>query len=185
MPRSLAEGKTKVVFLADEPADPKNPTRTELTEGIDASCALVASTFNMGPQASQTVDEKALCEEGNVQAFGSSEYASEFDVFRYFMDAEEGGLPETGMSQGEIGDAVFQMLKSKGTIVYAYMREINKKATEDFVEGEPLWGFKVAVDNPQRPTETTGYIKRHIVGLVQRAWLDAEVSASGGDIPES
>lgn len=180
MPRSLAEGKTKVVLLPDLPADPENPTISELEAGIDASCAIVASTFNMGPQASQTVDEKALCEEGNVQAFGSSEYASEMDVFRYFMEEEDGGLPETGASQGEVGDAVFEMLKTKGTIVYAYMREINKKATEDFAEGEPLWGFKLAVDNPQRPTETTGYIKRHIVGLVQRAWLTAEVAGGSG-----
>ena len=179
MPRSLAEGKTKVVILADEPADPENPTLSELEDGVDASCAIVASTINLGPQASQTVDEKALCEEGNVQAFGSSEYAAEMDVFRYFEEAEDGGLPETGASQGEIGDAVFQMLKTKGTIAYVYMREINKKATEDLVAGEPLWGFKIAVDNPQRPTETTGYIKRHIVGLVQRAWLDAEVAGAG------
>lgn len=181
MPRSLAEGKTKVVLLADIPADPKVPTITELEAGVDASCAIVASTFNLGPQASQTVDEKALCEEGNVQAFGSSEYACEFDAFRYFLETSEGGLPDEtgGVSQGEIGDAVFQMLKTKGTISYIYMREINKKATEDFAEDEPLWGFKVAVDNPQRPTETTGYIKRHIVGLVQKAWLDAVVATAG------
>lgn len=179
MPRSLAEGKTKVVLLADEPADPKLPTIEELEAGIDASCAIVASTFNLGPQASQTVDEKALCEEGNVQAFGSSEYACEMDVFRYFKEISDGGLPDITdePTQGEIGDAVFQMLKTKGTIAYFYMREINKKATEDFAEGEPLWGFKVAVDNPQRPTETTGYIKRHIVGLPQKAWLDAKVAA--------
>src|SRR5690625_7896180 len=94
MPRSLAEGKTKVIILADEPEDPENPTITELEDGIDASCAIVASAFNLGPQASQTVDEKALCEEGNVQAFGSSEQAAVMDVFRYFEVAERHGLPD-------------------------------------------------------------------------------------------
>lgn len=181
MPRSLADAKKRIAILTTKPEDPENPTVTELEDGLNASCRIIASTYNVGPQASETVDEKAVCEEGNVQALSTSNYAAEFDVFRYFD--EETGLPETGTSGSEedIGDQLYQMLKTKGTIVWLYEREIGLKSDVPFDAGQPIEGYELLIDNPQKPQDQGGFIKRHIVGLPQKAWIDAEVAgASGG-----
>ncbi|TSI12630.1 hypothetical protein [Brevibacterium aurantiacum] len=178
MPRSLADARKKVVILPTKPADPEAPTIAELEAGLDASCRIVASTYTVGPSASETVDEKALCEEGNVQALSTSNYSAEFDIFRYFDETT--GLPEEGTagSDENIGDQLYQMLKAKGTIVWLYERETGLKALEPFVAGEPVEGYELLVDNPQKPQDQGGFIKRHIVGLPQKAWLDAEVAGT-------
>ena len=180
MARSLADAKRKVVILTTRPADPEAPTLTELEDGIEASCRIIAGGYNVGPQASETVDEKALCEEGNVQAWGPSNYVAEFSIFRYFD--EETGLPEEGEADTEegIGDSLFQMLKTKGTLFWLYEREIGRKALDPFAAGEPVEGYEIETDNPTKPDDQGGYIKRSITGNVKRAWLDAEVTAAAG-----
>lgn len=177
MARSLADAKRKVVILTTRPEDPEAPTLTELDAGIEASCRIIAGGYNVGAQASETVDEKALCEEGNVQAWGPSNYVAEFSIFRYFD--EETGLPETGEADTEegIGDSLFQMLKTKGTLFWLYEREIGRKALDPFAAGEPVEGFEIESDNPTKPDDQGGYIKRSITGNVKRAWLDATVAA--------
>lgn len=178
MPRSLADARKRIAILSTKPADPEAPTIAELDGGLHASCRIVASTYNVGPSASETVDEKAVCEEGNVQALSTSNYAAEFDIFRYFDETT--GLPEEGTvgSDENIGDQLYQMLKTKGTTVWLYEREIGKKSLEPFVAGEPLEGYELLIDNPQKPQDQGGFIKRHIVGLPQKAWLDAEVAGT-------
>lgn len=84
------------------------PTITELEAGIDASCRINSADYNVTPAASETVEEKELCVEGNAVAFGPSNGTVEFTPFRYF---DETGAPETGGVEGEIGDAVFQATK--------------------------------------------------------------------------
>lgn len=177
MPTSLAKGKTKVAILSAKPADPKAPTLTELNAGIDAACRIVSGGYNVGPQASETVDESPLCVELNVQALGASNYTAEFDIFRYFD--EETGAPETADSGdgGDIGDALYQALKTKGTRFWLAERETGKKSTDEWAADDEVNVYEIVVDNPQKPGDQGGYIKRHIVGLVQDAWLDGKVAA--------
>lgn len=178
MPRSLADARKRIAILPTKPADPEKPTKAELDAGLHASCRIVASTYNVGAQPSETIDEKAVCEEGNVQALSTSNYTAEFDIFRYFDEVT--GLPETGTegSDENIGDQLYQMLKTKGTTVWLYERETGKKSLEPFTTGEPLEGYELLIDNPQKPQDQGGFIKRRIVGLPQKAWLDAEVAAA-------
>ena len=178
MPRSLADARKRIAILPTKPADPEKPTKAELDAGLHASCRIVASTYNVGAQPSETIDEKAVCEEGNVQALSTSNYTAEFDIFRYFDEVT--GLPETGPegSDENSGDQRCQMLKAKGTTVWLYERETGKKSLEPFTTGEPLEGYELLIDNPQKPQDQGGFIKRRIVGLPQKAWLDAEVAAA-------
>lgn len=179
MPLSLADGKTKLAVLSTKPADPNAPTVDELEAGIDASCRILSSDYAVGPQASETVDEKPLCVEGNVQALGPSNYSAEFTVFRYF---DENGAPEEAGSGegGEIGDALYQAVKSKGARLWLVERETSRKSTEDWETGDEVNVYEVLLDNPQKPGDQGGYIKRHVVGLVQDAWLDGEVGGTSG-----
>lgn len=173
MPKSLADGHTRVALLTTQPADPKAPTVTELEAGVDASCRLSATDYNVTFAASETVEEKELCVEGNAVAFGPSNATIEFTAFRYF---DETGAPETGGVEGEVGDALFQATKEKGTRLWIYQRETSKKATEAWAADDETEGFEFITDNPQQ-VDRTGYIKKRIVGAYQNAWPNCTVAA--------
>jgi hypothetical protein len=179
MPLSLADGKVKVAVLSTRPANPSAPTVAELDAGIQASCRIASQDWNVGPAASETVDEKPLCREGNVQALGPSNFTAEFTVFRYFT---EEGQPETGEDDTEegIGDALYQAVKTKGARLYIYERETSRKSLADWAADDEVSGYEILLDNPQKPGDQGGYIKRRVVGLVQDAWLDAKVAAGTG-----
>lgn len=176
MPTSLADGKTKLAILSVKPADPKAPTVTELNAGIEASCRILSNDYNVGPTASETIDEKALCTEGNVQVPGPSNYTAEFSAWRYFEEAT-GQAEET--TESEIGDAVYQATKTKGARLWLVERETSKKSTDAWAAGDEVSVYEVLTDNPQKPGDSGGYIKRRVVTLVQDAWLDGTVGAAG------
>lgn len=176
MPKSLADGRTKVAILSQKPADPLAPTITELKAGIDASCRLNASDFNVGPTDSETIDEKELCVEGNATALGPSNATIEFTPFRYF-NLETGKAEEN--SGDEIGDAVFQATKRKGSRLWMVIRETSKKSTDDWAEGDEVDTYEFITDNPQN-VDRTGYIKRKIMGAFQEMWLGGEVASAVG-----
>lgn len=179
MPRSLAEGRTKLVLFPTKPANLDALTVTELNGALDASCRIVSSDYSVGPAASETVDEKPICATSNVQALGASNFTFEITSFRFF-DAT--GAAEEGAAGGEdpddVGDAVYQMLKTKGTTIWAAERFTSKESKEDWEEGDEYSWFEVSMDNPQ-PSERTGFIKARHVGLVQDAGIDLEVATAG------
>lgn len=175
MPKSLADGRTKVAILSQKPADPLAPTLAELNAGIDASCRLNAADFNVGPTDSETIDEKELCVEGNATALGPSNATIEFTPFRYFN--LETGKAEAS-SGDEIGDAVFQATKRKGSRLWMVIRETSKKSTEEWAAGDEVDVYEFITDNPQN-VDRTGYVKRKIMGAFQEMWLNGEVSAAG------
>jgi len=163
MPRSLAEGHTKLTILTEEPVDPASPTVTELNAGIDASCNILASDFTFGATDSDKVAEKALCDESNANSLGASNYQFGLSPFRYFGAA--------GISAPTEGDDVFQALKIKGTDLWAYARRTSKKSTEAWAATDEIFlGAKVSTDEPQPPSEMGGYIKWRVPGEVQDAW---------------
>ena len=171
MPKSLADGHTKVAILSAKPADPMHPTVAELTAGIDASCRINSADYNVTATASETVEEKELCIEGNAVAFGPSNATIEFTPFRYFDGT---GKAEETVEEGEIGDAVFQATKYKGTRLWIYQRETSKLSTDAWEEGDEVDGFEFITDNPQQ-VDRTGYVKKKIVGAYQNAWINGEV----------
>lgn len=173
MPKSLADGHTKVALLSTKPADPKAPTLAELNAGIDASCRISSSDYNVAFAASETVDEKELCVEGAAVAFGPSNATIEFTPFRYFTDM---GQPEP-TEEAEVGDSVFQATKVKGTRLWIYQRETSKKSTDPWAAEDECEGFEFLTDNPQQ-VDRTGYIKKRIVGAYQDAWPNCEVAAT-------
>lgn len=175
MAKSLADGRTKVAILTTKPADPALPTVAELEAGIDASCAILSSDFSVGPSSSETVDEKALCQEGNAVTFGASNASIEFSAFREW---DETGKPLT-TATGEIGDAVFQATKIKGSRLWMYIRETSKKSLEPFAPGDELYGVEFITDHPQY-VDRTGYQKRRVVGGFQEQWVTAEVGPAAG-----
>lgn len=177
MPTALADGKIKIAVLSTKPADPTVPTVTELEAGIEASCRILSSDYAVGPQASETVDEKPVCVEGNVQVPGASNYSAEFSVFRYF-DPETGAPEESGVD-AEIGDDLYQAVKTKGARLWLVERETSKKSREAWAADDEVSTYEVILDNPQKPGDQGGFIKRKITAMVQDAWLDGKVGTAG------
>lgn len=172
MPRSLADGKTKVSILPTAPADPKAITLAELNAGIDASCAIVAGDYNVTAATSESVDEKALCQEGNAATWGASNGTIEFTLFLEFGDDHALDL------ESDAGKA-YEAVKNKSTEVYLVQRESSKGSKEAWAEGDEYEYFHGIADHPQH-VDRTGYVKRKVTAAFQDMELHGVV---GPDTP--
>lgn len=171
MPRSLADGHTKVTILTDAPAHPAAPTAAELNAGIDASCAIMTSDFAFGATDSDKVAEKALCVVNNANALGASNYTAGFSIFRYF-DA-------TTKNADATADETFAAVEEKGTTLWIYARETAKLSTENWATADEIFlGAEVLTDTPQPPSDRGGFIKRRVPLEVQAAYDNILVAAS-------
>jgi hypothetical protein len=163
MPRSLADGKTKFTLLTTKPADPENPTVTELNAGLHFEKNVLASDFLWGATDSDKVAEKALETENNANALGASNFQAGFTVFRYF-DATTGAPDPTE-------DAKFAAVRAKGTELWGYSRKTGKKAGLPWGDDDEIYlGAYIVTDEPQPPSDLGGYIKYRVPAEVQEAW---------------
>lgn len=172
MPRSLADGHVKLSIMSTKPANPLACTLTELNAGIDAAQRVLSSDFKLGPVASDTVDEKAIGQEGNVKVLTTSNYEANLTPFRYFDGT---GKAETGTG-GEIGDAVFQALKVKGSRVWVAKRFTSKLSTAPWAATDETEVYELVTDNAA-DAEATGYIKKNVPVSVENAWLNGAAVA--------
>lgn len=170
MPTPLADGKTKVTILPAAPADPKAITLTELEAGIEASCAIMMSDYNVGAATSESVDEKSLCQEGNASTWGASNGTMEFTLF---LDYDDQHALDLTSDKGKAYEAV----KSKGTQVYLVQRETSKTSKEAWEAGDEYEYFHGIADNPTH-VDRTGYVKRKITAAFQEMELEGVVAAA-------
>lgn len=170
MPRSLADGKTKVTVLTEAPADPEAPTDDELNAGIQAAPAILTSDFAFGATDSEKVAEKALNEANNANAIGAGNYTAAFSIWRLFNATT--GAPDT------VNETLWAAVKDKGTTLWVYARETGKDSDDVWVAADEIYlGAEVVTDTPQPPTDRGGFIKRRVVMEVQRAWDNIVVAA--------
>ena len=167
MPKTLADARTRLVALTTKPANPAAPTVTELTAGIDLSCRILKSDYRLSPVASDTVPDTELCSEGNAVTFGASNYEGSVTPFRYLT--EDGKADATN-------DVAWDALKEKGTELWLYERE-GPKYDAAWAAADEVDGYEVVTDNPQKPSDRAGFIKRVVPLGVQRAWLGGVVAA--------
>ena len=166
--KTLADARTKVALLTTVPADLSTITTTALTAGIDVSCLLAKSGTRFSATGSETIADQALCDEGNTQVFGTSNYEAAAAVF-WMLDSADGGYASAD-------NAAYEALKEKGSRVVFVLRE-GPEYTDAWATGDVYDAFEVITDNPQKPSETSGYIKRIIPMQVQKAALDRAVVA--------
>ena len=163
MPKSLAEGRTKLTLLTTEPAIPDQPTAAELNAGIDVSCDVLASDFTWGATDSDKIQEKALCATNNANAIGAGNFQAGLTFFRMF-DAATGApapMEETG----------FDAAKTKGTELWGYARKTGKLATDVWADSDEIYlGQKVLTDEPQPPSDQGGYVKFRVPMEPQESW---------------
>lgn len=152
--RSLADGHTKVAILTTVPANTAAPTVAELNAGIDATSRILAADWTFGATPSDKVQEKSLQDINNVNALGASNFDAAMTIFRYYDTVT--GAPDA------TGDALWTAAKTKGATFYVYERQSGKLATAAWATADIAFGMQVLTDEPQKPSDTGGYIKRRI-----------------------
>lgn len=163
MPKSLADGRTKLTILITPPVAPAAPTVDELNAGIQAAGSILASDFVFGASDSDKVNERSLLQLNNTNAIAASNYAAGITVFRMFSAS-------TGMVD-MTEDATFQALKVKGTSAWLYARRTGKRASLLWEATDEIYlGASVITDEPQPPSDLGGYVKARIPMEVQDAW---------------
>jgi hypothetical protein len=167
MPKTLADGRIKLVALTEAPAVMTAPTVTELAAGVDVSCRILKSDFKLTAAASDTVPDQELCHEGNAVTYGASNYDGSVTPFRYLTDA--------GKADAD-NDIAWDTFKEKGTELWLVKR-VGPKYDVAFAAADEVEIFHVLTDNPQDPSDLTGYIKKVVPLGVQDAELNGVVAA--------
>ena len=85
------------------------------------------------------------------------------------LDSADGGYAAAD-------NTAYEALKAKGSRVVFVLRE-GPGYSDAWAVGDVYDAFEVITDTPQRPTETSGHIKRIIPMQVQKAVLDKAVVA--------
>lgn len=169
--KSLADGKKKITLLTEEPNNENAPTLTELNAGEDISCNVLDSDFNWTNTDSATFDEKPACAKGQVLALGASNYDLALTFIREYL-APSGAADVAGL------DAGYQAVKTKGSVVWIYVRETAKDSTADWAAADEIYlGGRVQSDAPTR-VNNDGNIKRRVKFLPQALFENIAVAAA-------
>lgn len=167
---TLADARTKVALITVlGEVDLNALTVAQLTAAQDISCDLAKAGTRFSPTASDTISDARFCDEGNPQSLGPSNYEATASVY-WYLD------PETGQYQAA-DNAAYEALKEKGTRTIIVLRE-GPHYTQEWAASDVYDAYEVVSDNPQRPTESGGNVKRIIPLAVQRAALDQVVGAA-------
>lgn len=170
MPKTIADERIRLVLLPEAPANPKAITLAELNDPtvIELSKRILMSDFKLTATASDTVSEPALGEGGNSGVPGKSNYEGSLTPFRYLTTA---GLADAA------NDVAYAALKEKGTELHLVKR-VGPLVDDDWAASQEYEYFHAITDNPQDPSEFTGYIKKVVPLFVQGdSELDGVVSA--------
>jgi hypothetical protein len=161
LPRMVDNGVTKLYWVAGEDgiADASAPTVAELDAGVDITCITV-STYEVHADASDTTDERAVCETANVVAPTIKNYTGELVLFRQ-IDATT-FVPETDdpinvFEFGEIG---------------WFVRRLGAAYDTAWAANDQVETYKFMSDVPQIQGGTgEGYLKA-TVPLLQQGTFD-------------
>ena len=149
MPKSLFDGNIRLEVLAVAPADPAAITVAELKAGVNLSPAVLRSGYRLSPTGSDTLSEPSLEDKGNSTTFGSSNYEANMTLFRYLTADGKSDVAQ---------DVAYNLFVEKGVLVYLVER-VGPPSRQPWAAGDEYRYFPVIADDPQQPTELSGYIK--------------------------
>lgn len=168
MPKTLDNERIALRLLPAAPEDPKAITVAEWEAGTALECRIM--DYRLSAIASDTVPSGELCTGTNAQAPGRSNYEGNVTVLRYLTGA---GLAD------EVNDIAWETFKEKGTTLHLADREGPEHDAEG-AAGQEYSYYEVVTDNPTKPTERGGFIRREVILLVQRAAENKVLVATGG-----
>lgn len=157
MPKTLADANVALVLLDSAPADPAAITAAEFAAGTRLECRVM--DYRLSATGSDAVSQTELCNATNASAPGRSNYEGNVTVFRY-LTAE--GLAD------DLNDVAWDALKAKGTTLHLVERE-GPAHDADGAAGQEVSYYEVITDDPQKPTDRAGFIRREVPLFVQKA----------------
>lgn len=150
MPRSLFEGNIRVDALATAPADAEAiSVASDLTGAVALSKAIMRAGFRLSPSGSDTLNEATLEDAGNAVDYGSSNFDASMTLFRY--------LDASGKSDAT-QDIAYELFTGKGIFLWLVKR-VGPSAKTPLAVGDVVDLYPVVTDDPQDPTDLTGYVK--------------------------
>src|SRR5690606_12253138 len=140
MPRLVDQGVTKLVWVPGESgiADQSAPTVDELTAPgvLDLTCLMV-TTYEVRADASDTTNERAVCETANVVTPTVQNYTGNLELFRDW-DSDAGDWD---------ANDVLEQFKYKD--VGWFVRRVGLPHSDAFEAGQQVEVYKFMVDTPQ------------------------------------
>lgn len=157
MPKTISDERVALRLLPAAPVNPKAITVTEWAAGIPLECRIM--DYRLSATPSDTVPSGELCKGTNAQAPGRSNYEGNVTVLRYLTAA---GLADAA------NDIAWDTFKDKGATLHLADRE-GPEHDAAGAAGQEYSYYEVITDNPTKPTERSGFIRREVVLLVQSA----------------
>ena len=167
MPKTLADARMKVTLLTALPTAPEGAAAADFTAGQDIQCNVLKSDFRLSATASDTVPDTELCSDSNAVVYGAGNYEASMTPFRYY---DETGAPDPAE------DFLFDAVRLKGTHIYLAVRE-GKPHDEPWAAGDEYELWHVITDQPQRPSDTGGFLKKVVPLGVQRVYYGTVAAA--------
>lgn len=155
--RSLMGGKTKICVLIAKPADLKAITLTELTAGLDAASDLARNGTRFSATASETITDARVSDKGNPSVYGASNSEGAMAVFWELVDGKYAAA----------ANPVYEAVRNKGTVVWVVQRT-DQDETAPWAASDEYAVYEWLTDTPQDPTETAGWLKMIVPGMVQQ-----------------
>lgn len=152
MPRLVDQGVTRLTWVSGEDgiANPEAPTVAELTgqDATDLTCLMV-TTYEVRPDASETTNERSVCETANVDTPTVQNYMGRFELFRQWdRDAGDWSASEDPLALFDFGDVGW------------FVRRTGLPKEDPYAAGQQVEVYKFMVDTPQPQSGTgSGYVK--------------------------
>lgn len=92
MPKMLAQANRKLLWVPDGGIDVFSaPTVAELTDAgvLDLSCLVTKANYSLGATGDESINDPALCAEGNSTVPGNTNYEAGMDFFRWTTTIED------------------------------------------------------------------------------------------------
>jgi hypothetical protein len=169
MPLLLADKRIRLTALTVPPENLASITLEELAAGVELAGRVFKNGTRLSPTASDTVNEPLLNAEGNAVVYGASNYEAVVNIARY--------LTPEGLAD-PLNDVAWDTFREKGTHLWLVERE-GPDESVSWAAAQEYEVYHVITDNPQKPSERTGYIKRTVPLGVQTAELNGVVAAGG------
>lgn len=157
MPKQISDEHVALRALPEPPVNPKAITVEEWAAGVPLECRIM--DYRLSATASDAVPSGDLCEGTNAQAPGRSNYEGNVTVNRYLTAA---GLADAA------NDIAWVTFKEKGTTLHLVERE-GPEHDAAGAAGQEVSYYEVITDNPSKPSDRGGFIRREVPLMVQRA----------------
>ena len=163
MPRMLSDAKRKLAWVPSiqDPSAPSVATELGGASSLDISCLVTAEGFTLGASGEDSINDPALCAEGNDSAPGRVNYEASMNFFRWTTEEE---------------DKAWNTFTDKGLGGFLVQR-IGQDYREPFAAGDELQVYEVITGKPRPMANPGGYEKFALSFYVQSQGTDERAVA--------